>query len=126
MTVHREDCPNLANEDEPERIVDVRWPGVDQRYPSSIVITARDRTGLLRDITTIVSAEQVNITDIRDRRNADHSVTISITVETSGLAQVSRLLSRLEEVPEVVGVHRITGTASKSAGRRRSAGSGAA
>ena len=124
VTVHREACPNLANEDEPERIVDIRWPGVDQRYPSSIVITAQDRTGLLRDITTIVSAEQINITDIRDRRNADRSVTISITVETSGLAQVSRLLSRLEEVSEVVGVHRITAAASKDAGRGRPAQSG--
>ncbi len=125
VTVHREGCPNLANEDEPERIVDVRWPHVDQLYPSSIVITAHDRTGLLRDITTIVSAEQINITDIRDRRNPDRSVTISITVETSGLAQVSRLLSRLEEVQEVVSVHRIT-AASKEAGRGRPAQSGVA
>ena len=113
VTVHRQDCPNLVNEDEPERFVDVRWPGVDQRYPSSIVITAQDRTGLLRDITTIVSAEQINITDIRDRRNPDRSVTISITVETSGLSQVSRLLTRLEEITEVEAVHRITATGSK-------------
>ena len=113
VTVHRQNCPNLVNEDEPERFVDVRWPGVDQRYPSSIVITAQDRTGLLRDITTIVSAEQINITDIRDRRNPDRSVTISITVETSGLSQVSRLLTRLEEIPEVEAVHRITATGAK-------------
>jgi guanosine-3',5'-bis(diphosphate) 3'-pyrophosphohydrolase len=113
VTVHRMDCPNLVNEDEPERIVDVRWPGVDQRYPSSIMITAQDRTGLLRDITTIVSAEQVNIIDIHDRRNSNRSVTISITVETSGLPQVSRLLMRLEEIPEVERVHRITATAAK-------------
>jgi len=113
VTVHRQDCPNLLNEDDPERFVDVRWPGVNQNYPSSIVITAQDRTGLLRDITTVVSAEQINITDIRDRRNPDRSVTISITVETSGLSQVSRLLTRLEEIPEVEAVHRITATGAK-------------
>ena len=108
LTVHRLGCSNLAHEDEPERIVEVKWPDLGQRYPSSIVVTAQDRTGLLRDITTIVSAEHVNITDIRDRRNGNQSVTISLTVETSGLAQVSRLLTRLEELPGVEGVFRIT------------------
>ncbi|MBI4236115.1 MAG: bifunctional (p)ppGpp synthetase/guanosine-3',5'-bis(diphosphate) 3'-pyrophosphohydrolase, partial [Chloroflexi bacterium] len=109
VTVHRKDCANVLGEDEPERFVEVRWPAREQVYPVSLNVVAADRVGLLRDITTIVSAEHVNITDIHDRREADRSVTISITVETTGLAQVSRLLSRLEGLDGVQTVYRLTG-----------------
>ena len=64
----------------------------------------------LRDITTVVSGEHVNITDVRDRRNGDKSVTISLTVEIAGLAQASRLLNRLEGLPGVDSVYRVAGT----------------
>ena len=120
VTVHRQTCPNIQNEDEPERLVGVQWPAFEQRYPSSIVVTAQDRVGLLRDITTVVSTERLNITDVRDRRNADRSVTISITVEATGLAQVSRLLSRLEGLPGVMSVFRTAvGRQEQSAAAKR-------
>lgn len=106
VTVHRRDCPNIQGEGDPDRLVEVHWPTFVQRYPSSIVIEAQDRMGLLRDITMIVSGEQVNITDVRDRRDGGRSVTISLTVEATGLAQVSRLLSRLEGLPGVLNVFR--------------------
>jgi GTP pyrophosphokinase len=109
LTVHRRDCTNIEAEDEPERLVDVKWPSYEQKYPATIVVTAQDRMGLLRDITTIVSGEHVNIIDVRDRRNGGKSVTISLTVEIAGLAQVSRLLNRLEGLPGVDSVYRVAG-----------------
>ena len=106
VTVHRRDCDNVRNEDEPERLLDVSWPDFEQKYPSTVVISSQDRVGLLRDITTLVSADHINITGVRDRHNADRTVTITLTVEASGLPQVSRMMSRLEDLPGVINVYR--------------------
>ena len=106
VTVHRRDCRNVANEDEPERLMDVNWPDFEQKYPTGIGILSHDRVGLLRDITTLVSADHINITGVRDRHNADRTVTITLTVEASGLPQVSRMMSRLGDLPGVINVYR--------------------
>ncbi len=106
VTVHRADCDNVLNEDEPERLMDVSWPDFEQKYPSTVVISSQDRVGLLRDITTLVSADHINITGVRDRHDADRTVTITLTVEASGLPQVSRMMSRLEDLPGVFNVYR--------------------
>ena len=106
VTVHRRDCDSVLNEDEPERLVDVSWPDFAQKYPTSVVISSQDRVGLLRDITTLVSADHMNITGVRDRHNADRTVTITLTVEANGLPQLSRMMSRLGDLPGVFSVHR--------------------
>ncbi len=106
VTVHRSDCRNIRNEDEPERLMEISWPAFEQQYPSTIVIISQDRVGLLRDITTLVSADHLNITGVRDRHNTDRTVTITLTIEASGLPQVSRMLSRLEALPGVMSVYR--------------------
>ena len=85
------------------------WPDFEQKYPSSVVISSQDRVGLLRDITTLVSADHINITGVRDRHNADRTVTITLTVEASGLPQISRMMSRLEDLPGVINVYRTSG-----------------
>ncbi len=114
VTVHRTDCDSVLNEDEPERLMDVSWPDFEQKYPSSVVISSQDRVGLLRDITTLVSADHINITGVRDRHNADRTVTITLTVEASGLPQVSRMMSRLEDLPGVINVYRTSGNSRRS------------
>ncbi len=106
LSVHRRNCTNMLNEDEPERLMDVTWPDFEQKYPSGVVISSQDRVGLLRDITTLVSADHINITGVRDRHNTDGTVTITLTVEASGLPEISRMMSRLEELPGVFNVYR--------------------
>jgi GTP pyrophosphokinase len=108
VTVHRADCPNVLNEEERERIVEVEWGTVGKLYPVSIRIEAWDRVGLLRDITAIVSEERVNMVGVRTVENADGGVAILATLETTGLEQLSRLLSRIEVVRGVRQVERST------------------
>ena len=57
MTLHKEGCISLVNEDEPERIVNVDWGEAHELYPVRIKMTAYDRVGLLRDVTLLVSEE---------------------------------------------------------------------
>lgn len=106
VTVHRADCHNVLNEEEHERIVEVEWGTVAKLYPVSVRIEAWDRVGLLRDITTVVTDDKVNMVGVRTVENGDGSVTIQATLETTGIEQLSRLLSRIEIVRGVRAVER--------------------
>ena len=69
---------------------------------------AWDRVGLLRDITTLVSQEKVNIASVITTEHEDSSASIYLTLYTTGVGQLSRLFSRLEGV---VGVFSVTRSA---------------
>jgi len=110
VTVHCQDCYNVLHEDEPERLVPVAWGATDSTYPVNIRVEAWDRVGLIRDITTLVSEEKVNIAAISsvdsDDRIASGTFNFYITLEMRSLAQLSRLLVRIERVRGVISVAR--------------------
>ncbi|MBI2165745.1 MAG: bifunctional (p)ppGpp synthetase/guanosine-3',5'-bis(diphosphate) 3'-pyrophosphohydrolase [Chloroflexi bacterium] len=106
VSVHRKDCPNILNEDEKERLIKVSWGPTHEVHPARIRVVAWDRVGLLRDITTLVSGEKVNIASVVTTENPDNTATIELTVYTTGLAQLSRLFSKLEGIRGVVSVTR--------------------
>jgi GTP pyrophosphokinase len=106
VTVHRRDCLNVAHHDEKERLVDVEWGRRGQLYPVAAHIEAWDRVGLLRDISTMVSEEQVNMVAVRTQEHEDGTISIFVTLETSGIEQLTRLLGKLESVRGVISVGR--------------------
>ena len=106
VTVHRADCHNVLNEEERERLVEVEWGTVTRLYPVAIRIEAWDRVGLLRDITTVVTEDKVNMVGVSTIETGDGSVTIVATLETTGIEQLSRLLSRIEIIRGVRSVER--------------------
>ncbi|MDW8299824.1 MAG: bifunctional (p)ppGpp synthetase/guanosine-3',5'-bis(diphosphate) 3'-pyrophosphohydrolase [Anaerolineae bacterium] len=106
VTVHRADCPNVINSSEPERFINVTWgTSVERAYPVPIVITAYDREGLLRDIGAITANENINIADLRvQTRNSIAS--IFLTIELESLEQLSRVLAKIEMLPNVIEARR--------------------
>lgn len=111
ITIHKSACTNILHQKERERIVQVNWGSTKQGYPVRVCIQAWDRVGLLRDITTVVSAEKVNIGGITSINHEDGTVSEYLTLHTTGIEQLSRLLSKLERVRNVSSVTRTTLTA---------------
>ncbi len=107
VTVHKKDCPSLKNEDEPERIVSVAWGEMRELYPVRVRIEAYDRVGLLRDVTLRVSEERVNIASVITQEKADGTVTMDLTLHTTGLDQLGKLFDKLESVKSVRSATRI-------------------
>ncbi|MFC1952127.1 ACT domain-containing protein, partial [Chloroflexota bacterium] len=70
-------------------------------------VEAWDRVGLARDITDIVAGEKVNISTMNVDNHDNHTTSISLTLETKGLAQLSGLLGKIEEVRGVTSVSRV-------------------
>ncbi|MCL6650115.1 MAG: bifunctional (p)ppGpp synthetase/guanosine-3',5'-bis(diphosphate) 3'-pyrophosphohydrolase [Chloroflexi bacterium] len=110
VTVHRADCPNIRNPAEPERIIRVDWVlRKDQLFPVTVRVEAWDRVGLLHDVTTVIAAENINLTTVITETSDEGTATITMKLETSGIEQLSRVLGKLEAVKGVQAVHREAG-----------------
>jgi GTP pyrophosphokinase len=106
VTVHRRDCHNVRNQVQTERLVECDWGPSGDLYSAAVLVHAWDRVGLLRDISTLVAAEDVNMVGVRTQEHDDRTTTVHITLETQGRTQVSRLMSRLEAVRGIISVSR--------------------
>ncbi len=106
VTIHRKDCPNILRVRERDRLISVEWrTKPDKLYPVTVLIEAFDREGLLRDISTVVADEKVNMLDVATS-NKGHEVHVKVTLEVSDLSQFSRVLNRVEELTNITKVQR--------------------
>jgi GTP pyrophosphokinase len=104
-TIHRQDCPNMLRIKDKERLLQVDWGKVENTYPVPIKVKAFDRQGLMVDISTLLDSENINIVDISVNVNRTLAV-INLVVEVKNLSQLSRILTRLENLPNVLEAHR--------------------
>jgi guanosine-3',5'-bis(diphosphate) 3'-pyrophosphohydrolase len=107
VTIHRQDCYNVVHEDEKERLIPVAWVKTDSLYPVRVQVEAWDRVGLMRDVSTVVAEEKVNIAAVNSVHHDDRVITLYFTLETKGLAQLSRLLAKLEGIRGVISAARV-------------------
>ena len=106
ITVHRSDCPNVRNVDDEARLVPVSWGEERQAYPVTVRVIAWDRVGLLRDLTTLVADEGLNMDSVLTQTHPDQTVTVLITMTVSDVRQLSRVLQKLEGLRDVFDVRR--------------------
>ncbi len=75
---------------------------IKQVFPVMIQVLAYDRTGLMRDITEITAGERINITSANAATDPkDHIAVITATLEISSIVQLSRVLVKIERLPNV-------------------------
>ena len=107
MTVHLSTCPTVVNENDVARLIDVEWEtAAQQTYPIAIRIEAYDRTGLLTEISNVVADDKINIVAANVTVHNDHRATVQATLEVSSVAQLARVMSRLEQLKDVYSVQR--------------------
>ena len=91
-------------------MIPVEWEAAGARtYPISIRVDAYDRTGLLNDITQVVAGEKVNIVAAGVHTSPDHTATVTATIQVSSVAQLARVMGRIEQVRDVTSVQRDLG-----------------
>ncbi|NWF68908.1 MAG: bifunctional (p)ppGpp synthetase/guanosine-3',5'-bis(diphosphate) 3'-pyrophosphohydrolase [Chloroflexi bacterium] len=107
VTVHRRDCVQLQSLNEPERLLDVSWGHVakEQRYSVPVEVIAYDREGLLRDISTVIADEKVNMSTVNVHTRNDIAV-FHVTVEIGDVKQLTRILAKISCVSNVVEARR--------------------
>jgi len=110
VSVHRPDCTNILNleHDKQKRLVSVEWADHEQQtFEISLAIQAIDRTGLLKDITSILSDLKVNVLSIQTLSNKDtHMADMHISMEIKDLEQLQKATDKIMQLRNVLQVYR--------------------
>ncbi len=110
VTIHRKDCPHILRytNQSPERLVEVEWgEEAGSAYPVDIQIAAFDRQGLLRDVSSILANEKINVIAVNtlsDKKK--HIANMTLTLEIDDLHRLSKLLTKINSLPNVLEVRR--------------------
>ncbi|MCT9221330.1 bifunctional (p)ppGpp synthetase/guanosine-3',5'-bis(diphosphate) 3'-pyrophosphohydrolase [Acinetobacter baumannii] len=110
VSIHKVLCSDYQRmiKQEPERAVEADWEMQPTRGQSvQIVVEAYDRRGLLKDLTQVIFSDQINIRQVNTISEADGIANMKLLIEVKGLAQLSRLLARLEQQPGIISVRRM-------------------
>ncbi|MEA4812028.1 MAG: bifunctional (p)ppGpp synthetase/guanosine-3',5'-bis(diphosphate) 3'-pyrophosphohydrolase [Anaerolineaceae bacterium] len=106
VTIHRADCPNVTRVKEKERLLKVDWGQSQQTFPVEIQLIAINHFGLMSEISAVLSSEPVRLVDL-NMVNRNQLVRANLVVELAGLDQLSRLLARLDNIPNVMEASRV-------------------
>jgi GTP pyrophosphokinase len=112
VTVHRRDCNVVRKMDETNRarLVDVAWADAqgESRFLVDIQLHAGDRKGLLRDISSVFANAEIDVVGVQTQSDRRHDqASMRFTVEIADMGQLSRVMDRLSQVPDVLDVRRI-------------------
>ncbi len=109
-TIHRKDCPNILRLREKERLVKVAWGEPKRTYPVSVRVKAYDRDGLARDVSNLVANEGINLSLVQAGVNHDSKLSLAVldlVLEVKDIDQLTRVLTRIEALPNVMEAHRV-------------------
>jgi GTP pyrophosphokinase len=99
VSIHRRDCPNLKvlAQLRPDKVVEVGWnQAAGEFYPVDITVSARDRHGLLRDVSDAITSEKINITGVHTSTDQlSGTAHMRFTVEIASAEELERVINRI-------------------------------
>ena len=103
ISVHRRDCANVqrVTGERAARLLAADWGGGGGGFDSDIVVEAYDRQGLLRDISDILAKERLAVERVNTESRKGMAA-MQFGVRASSLEQISRALSRIQGLPNVI------------------------
>jgi len=105
-SIHRQDCPNILRTNDRERLVRVSWGEQVRTYSIPIRITAYDRQGLMGDVSNLLTNENINIADV-GVKVSNNFANLHLIIEVKDITQLSRILTRIENIPNVLEAQRV-------------------
>ena len=112
VSIHRTDCVNVMHMTEAERMrmIEAEWQGLNsgsgEKYATEITIYASNRTGLLVDISKILTERGIDVTSINSRLSKQGTATIAISFEISGTDELNRIIEKLRQIDNIIDIER--------------------
>ena len=111
VSVHRKDCVSVFNIEKTDsaRLIDVSWTKesiTGGSYNTELLITANDRAGLLVDITLALNELKIPLRALNAKVSKNLLCFINITLEIDSAEKLSRAISKIKTVKEVISVTR--------------------
>ncbi|URJ85702.1 GTP diphosphokinase [Pasteurella multocida] len=111
ISIHRSDCEQFLElqQAHPERVVESIWgDNYASGFKISIRIIASDRSGLLRDITTVLANDKISVLGVSSRTDTKKQLaTIDMEIELNNVQILSKILARLSKLDDVIEAKRL-------------------
>jgi len=115
VSIHRSECSNMLNlrDEERERLVDVDWNDTAGKargntYQVKVLLRAYDRTGLLRDVSSVLASLSVDVDEANTRSNRnEQTAEMNLSFEVSNMAELAMVMDRLRQLRNVWEVERL-------------------
>ena len=114
ISIHRTDCINVINlpEHERARLIDAEWQeeaASKDTYSAEINLYAMNRTGLLVDVSRVLTEANIDVKNLNCRVNKHDKATLSIGFDIHGREELQRIVDKLRNIPGVDDIERTTG-----------------
>ncbi|ABM02384.1 (p)ppGpp synthetase I and guanosine-3',5'-bis pyrophosphate 3'-pyrophosphohydrolase [Psychromonas ingrahamii 37] len=111
ISVHRKACEQLADlrEANPERLVEASWGDANSSgYSLTLRLEALDRSGLLRDVSTLLSNEKVNVLGVNSMTNVKtQTAIIDLDLEIHTSDNIAKIQNKIKQLKDVLQVRRL-------------------
>nr|WP_300005831.1 bifunctional (p)ppGpp synthetase/guanosine-3',5'-bis(diphosphate) 3'-pyrophosphohydrolase [Tissierella sp.] len=109
VSVHRADCPNIEQDVETDRFLEVYWDSQESTsYPADIQIKATDRSGLLAEIAMKISELDISLLSINARTAKDKTVVINMSIEINDIKQLEYIIKEIKRIKNIIDAYRVT------------------
>jgi GTP pyrophosphokinase len=116
VAIHRAACTNYGHmaSRSPQRVVPVAWGDTvardEARFAVDVVVEARDREGLLRDISEVFAMQRINVAGVQTHTapggRGERGAWMTFTVEVSNASALTPALRQVARVQGVVQARR--------------------
>ncbi|WP_338750352.1 bifunctional (p)ppGpp synthetase/guanosine-3',5'-bis(diphosphate) 3'-pyrophosphohydrolase [Bacillus sp. FJAT-52991] len=110
VSVHREDCLNVVDEESSNRLIPVEWEGGadhQKEYMVEIEISGYDRQGLLNEVLQAVSESKTNISAVSGRSDRNKVAKIDMTIYIHNISHLHKVVEKIKQIPDIYSVRRI-------------------
>ena len=114
ITIHRTDCVNVLNMSELDRsrLIEAEWQRdnkVAEKYMAEINVYANNRTGLLVDLSKLLTERKIDVRAMNSRTNKQEKATISLSFAVGSKDELTSLIEKIRQIESVLDVERTTG-----------------
>lgn len=114
ISIHRTDCVNVLcmSEADRARIIDAEWrtdAQTENTYLTEINIYADDRSGILFDISKILSEANISVNGINSRTSKQGKATITLSFEIKSVEQLNSIIAKIRNVESIIDIERTVG-----------------
>ena len=110
VSVHRMDCPNTANREEPHqaaRWVRVSWANQEEQpFETTVELDCITRDGLLLDVATVMTTARVRVKELNGKDLPGGKSVFTVRFEVKNVEELDSIRNKLLAIPDVIGSRR--------------------
>lgn len=110
ITVHRKNCENIEHLSPEKRsqLIEVSWSSQKSSHAVPIVIHAFSAQNLLNDVSQVLAQAKIHISNALLNTHPDFSADLNLTIQIENTDQLSQVLTKINQLPNIVDVKRKT------------------